>query len=209
MSHRIPRPPLHPRQRLALWVLLLCSIAFPAQAEKADRYQKMEVESDQPGKVDLQNQIVVFNGNVVVSKGTMVIRAARIEVRESAEGYQYATALGSPSQPATFRQKREGVNETIEGEAERLEYDSKSDTIRFSGKASVRRLRDGTVADEVTGALITYDNTAELFTVSGGASAATPTNPTGRVRAVLSPRQGTPAAAEAASAAASSPGGRR
>jgi lipopolysaccharide export system protein LptA len=188
-------------------VMLLCSILVPAHAEKADRYKKMEVESDQPGKVDLQNQIVVFNGNVVVTKGTMVIRAARIEVRESPDGYQVATAIGSPSQLATFRQKRDGVDEFIEGEAERLEYDSKNDTIRFVNKASVKRLRGTTVADEVSGALITYDNTAELFTVAGGASAATPSNPTGRVRAVLSPRQGTPAAAEAASAVP--PGARR
>jgi len=188
---------------LPLCALLLGAMATPVQAEKADRLKKMEVESDQPGKVDLQNQIVVFNGNVVVTKGTMVIRASRIEVRESPDGYQYATAIGSTSQPAGFRQKREGVNEFIEGEAERLEYDSKADTIRFINKAAVKRLRGSTVADEVTGALITYDNTAELFTVSGGTSAATPANPTGRVRAVLTPRSDSPAAAEAASAAAS------
>jgi len=191
--------------RLAAACLLLLATALPAQAEKADRLKKMEVESDQPGKVDLQNQIVVFNGNVVVTKGTMVIRANRIEVRESPEGYQYATAIGSSNQLAGFRQKREGVNEFIEGEAERLEYDSKADTIRFVNKASVKRLRGTAVADEVTGALITYDNTAELFTVSGGATAATPANPTGRVRAVLTPRPDSPAAAEAASAAASGP----
>jgi lipopolysaccharide export system protein LptA len=189
-------------------VLALAVFALPAQAEKADRLQKMEVESDQPGKVDLQNQIVVFNGNVVVTKGTMVIRANRIEVRESPEGYQYATAVGSSGQLAGFRQKREGVNEFIEGQAERLEYDSKADTIRFINKASVKRLRGTDVADEVTGALITYDNTAELFIVSGGASAATPANPTGRVRAVLTPRQDSPAAAEAASAASAAKGGK-
>lgn len=195
--------PTLPTRLLCLGALVLWAVATPALAEKADRLKKMEVESDQPGKVDLQNQIVVFNGNVVVTKGSMVIRANRIEVRESPEGYQYATAIGSPNQLAGFRQKREGVNEFIEGEAERLEYDSKTDTIRFTGKASVKRLRGTAVADEVTGALITYDNTAELFTVSGGSSAATPANPTGRVRAVLTPREGTPAAAEAASAAAS------
>lgn len=191
---------------LAVGLLALGAALGPAHAEKADRLAKMEVESDQPGKVDLQNQIVVFNGNVVVRKGTMVIRAARIEVRESTDGYQTALASGTASQLASFRQKREGVDEHIEGEALRLEYDSKSDTIRFVDRAAVRRLRGSEVADEVTGALITYDNTAELFTVAGGATAATPANPTGRVRAVLSPRPGTPAAAEAASAAAAASG---
>jgi lipopolysaccharide export system protein LptA len=202
--HAAMNTPHTPLSRLVpICALLFAAFAAPVHAEKADRLKKMEVESDQPGKVDLQNQIVVFNGNVVVSKGTMVIKANRIEVRESPEGYQYATAIGSTNQPASFRQKREGVNEFIEGEAERLEYDSKADTIRFVNKAAVKRLRGSTVADEVTGALITYDNTAELFTVSGGTSAATPANPTGRVRAVLTPRPDSPAAAEAASAAAS------
>ena len=172
-------------------LLLAASIGLTpglAHAEKADRLQKMEVESDQPGKVDLQNQVVTFNGNVVVTKGTMQIKAARIEVRESADGYQSATAIGSPTQPATFRQKRDGIEEYIEGEAERLDYDSKADTIRFTNKAKVRRLRCSEVADQVSGAVIKYDNTAEVFTVEGGAAAATASNPTGRVIAVLSPR---------------------
>ncbi|MGE5865627.1 MAG: lipopolysaccharide transport periplasmic protein LptA [Rhizobacter sp.] len=193
----------------SLWclvpALVAALMATPALAERADRLKKMEVESDQPGKVDLQKQIVTFNGNVVVTKGTLTLRADRIEVRESADGYQVAIATGTPGQPARFRQKREGVDEYIEGEAERLEYESKADTLRLINQAHVRRLRGSEVADEVSGALIVYDNAAEVFTVSGGAKAATPANPTGRVRAVLAPRAGTPAAAEAASAAASRP----
>lgn len=200
--------PLSPRLRrllpaCAFLAVVMAMAAAPARAEKADRLKPLEVESDLPGKVDLQSQVVVFNGNVVVTKGTMVIRAARIEVRESPEGYQYATAIAGSGQLATFRTKRDNVNEFIEGEAERLEYDGKADSIRFINRAHVKRLRGTTVADEVTGAVITYDNTAELFTVSGGPTAATPSNPTGRVRAVLTPRSGTPAAAEAAASGAS------
>jgi lipopolysaccharide export system protein LptA len=50
----------------------------------------------------------------------------------------------------------------------------------------VRRLRAGTVADEITGATIVWDNTSEIFKVEGGATSAA--NPTGRVRVILSPR---------------------
>ncbi len=194
--------------------LLLVATAFcfsTAHAEKADRLKKMEVESDQSGKADLQNQVVVFNGNVVVTKGTMVIRAARIDIKETADGYRLATATGSSTQPASFRQKREGVNEFIEGEAERLEYDGKSDTVRFVNKASVRQLRGNAVGAEATGALITYDATSELFTVSGSgnAPASTPANANnGRVRFVFTPREGSAAAAEAASQPASAGGSR-
>jgi lipopolysaccharide export system protein LptA len=203
----LPRPhPLLPAARSTLAGLLLCSMLVPALAEKADRYQKMEVESDQSGKVDLQNQVVTFSGNVVITKGTLVIRAARVEVRQTPDGYQYATAFGGPAL-ATFRQKRDGVNEFIEGEAERLEYDGRADTVRFVNKAQGRRTRGGAVVDEVTGALITWDNTAELFTVAAAPGApATSTTPAvagGRARAVFSAPQGSPAAAEAASASAS------
>jgi len=172
----------------------------PAQAEKADRFKPLNVEADLPGKIDLLNQYVVFNGNVVVTKGTMTIRANRIEVRESADGYHTAVAFGSPSQHATFRQKRDAPDEYIAGDAERLEYDGKSDVIRFVNNASVKRLRGSETSDEISGNLVTYDSGTEVFNVTGGAPA-TAANPSGRVRAVLTPREGSAAAAEAARAA--------
>ena len=188
------------RGRLAARVAVaLLLVAGAAHAERADRFKPLQVEADLPGKIDLLKQFVVFNGNVVVTKGTMTMRASRIEVHETPEGYHTAVAIGSAEKPATFRQKRDGVDEWIEGEAERLEYDGKSDTVRFVGRASVRRLRGAAVADEITGNLITYDSIAEVFSVSGGAPA-TAANPGGRVRAVLSPREGSRAAAAAASA---------
>lgn len=180
--------------------LCALALALPAAAERADRTKPLNVEADQPGKIDLLKQFVLFTGNVVVTKGTMVIRAARIEVRETPDGYHTAVAIGAPGRPATFRQKRDSVDEYIEGEAERLEYDGKADTIRFVTNASVRRLRGSTVADELAGNLVSYDSISEVFNVSGGASP-TATNPGGRVRAVLTPREGTAAASEAARAA--------
>jgi len=193
---------------LALVLAGLATVATsPVQAEKADRFKPLNVEADLPGKIDLLNQYVVFNGNVVVTKGTMTIRASRIEVRESPDGYHTAVAFGSPTQHATFRQKRDAPDEYIAGDAERLEYDGKSDVIRFVNNASVRRLRGSETSDEISGNLVTYDSGTEVFNVTGGAPA-TPSNPGGRVRAVLTPKEGSAAAAEAAraaSAAASAP----
>ena len=121
---------------------LLCAAALtPALAEKADRSKPLTIEADQPSSVDLLKQVVVFNGNVVVAQGTMAIRAERVEVRERPDGHRSATALGSAGKPAVFRQKRDGVDETIEGSAERIEYDSRGDVVRFAGNAQVRRLR--------------------------------------------------------------------
>jgi lipopolysaccharide export system protein LptA len=170
-----------------------------ALAEKADRSKPMIIEADQPGSVDLQRQVVTFNGNVVISQGTMLLRAERVELRERPDGYREAKAFGSAEHPATFSQKRDGVAETIEGTAERIEFDARTDTLRLAGNAAVRRLRSGVVADEITGSLITWDNTNELFKVTGGA--VSPANPGGRVRAVFAPREDVAASPEPAASA--------
>lgn len=157
-----------------------------AQAEKADRTQQMFIEADRQGKADLLGQVMVYSGNVVISQGSMLLRAERIEMRTMADGYRAATATGQAGKPATWRQRRDGGDETVEGSADRIDFDGRADTLRFLGNSMVRRLRAGAVADEITGGTILWNNLAEVFTVEGGAKSAT--NPTGRVRAVLSPR---------------------
>ncbi len=191
------RPARLPRAVCAL--ALAAAAVLPAHAERADRGKPLSVAADREGTVDLIKQVVVFTGDVVVTKGTIVIKAARVEVRESADGFRTAVAIGAPSQPASFRQKREGVDEYIEGQADRLEYDARGDVVRFQGHAVVTRLRGTAVADKITGNLITYDNTAEVFSVEGGATSGASD---GRVRAVLSPREGSAAAAAASAASA-------
>lgn len=179
---------------------LLCCCAVAAWAERADRTRPMTLESDQPCTVSLLKQTSVCSGNVVVSQGTLQLRADKLELRETPEGYQMALATGSPGKPATYRQKRDGTDETVEGQATRIDYDSRAGTLRFEGAAVVRRLRGSTVADEIQGQQITWDSTAESFNVQGGA--ATASNPGGRVRAVITPRVPTDDPATAASAPA-------
>ena len=173
---------------LALSVVLVVG-AGPALAEKADRDQPMNAEADAL-RYDDARQTSVFTGNVVITKGTIVIRGAQVEVRQDAQGGQFGVVNGSP---AFFRQKRDGVDEFIEGTAQRIEYDSQADTVRFIGNALLRRLTGGRINDETTGALIVYNNATDVFTVDGGPSNKTPGNPTGRVRAMLTPVPAPPA----------------
>ena len=188
---------------LAAAVAVLGLAVTPAHAEKADRSKPMVVEADRPSTVDLQRQVVVFSGNVSIAQGTMMMRAERVEMREMPDGYRTAVALGSAGKPATWRQRRDGVDEIVEGSADRIELDSRADTLRFLGNGAVRRLRGGAVADEITGGSIVWDNTAEVFKVEGGATSAT--NPSGRVRVILSPRADTISPPAAASATATAP----
>ncbi|WP_418317292.1 lipopolysaccharide transport periplasmic protein LptA [Piscinibacter sakaiensis] len=189
------RPPF---SLLAAPLLLLVGLAStPASAERADRGKPLEVVADTQGSIDVLKQVVAFSGNVVITKGTLTIKADRVEVREGPNGFRTAIAIGS-TQPATFRQKRDGVDEYIEGNAARLEYDERGEVVRFINNASVRRLQGRSVAEEITGELITYDGTSEVFTVSGGTSRNAAGGNGGRVRAVLTPRPGSEAAAAAA-----------
>jgi lipopolysaccharide export system protein LptA len=186
---------------------LALALVAAAHAERADRLQRINIDADL-SHVDVQGQAVTYTGNVIISRGTLVIRAARVEVRELPSGYYTAVAFGAAGKPATFRQKRDGVDEFFEGEAERLEYDGRSNLIRFVNKAELRQLRGATLASDTSGDLIVYDATTEKITVSGNSAKPTALNPGGRVRSVLIPREGTEAAAEiaaAASAAASAP----
>lgn len=184
----------------AVLLLLVAGAPMPAQAERADRNKPLVMEADRPGILDYQRQVLVFNGNAVITQGTMVLRAERIELREMPDGYRAATAIGAGAgKPATWRQRRDGVDETVEGSADRIEFDGRADTLRFVGNGAVRRLRGATVSDEITGSVIVWDNTTEVFKVEGGA--ASPANPAGRVRVILSPR--------AESASAPAPGGNR
>lgn len=170
---------------LLIAVLALCGGL--ANAEKADRNKPMNVEADALRHDDLK-QTSIFTGRVVLTKGTILLRGARIDVRQDAEGYQFGVVTAEPGKLAFFRQKREGLDEFIEGEGETIEYDSRADTVKFIKKAQLRRYRGANLSDELTGALILYDNTTDVFTIDGSVARGSPGAPGGRVRAMLSPK---------------------
>lgn len=171
-------------------VLVGCLLALgglgAAQAERADRDKPMNAEADAL-RYDDGKQISVFTGNVVITKGTIVIRGDRVEVRQDAQGNQFGQVLGSPAAQAFFRQKRDGVDEYIEGVADRIDYNGQADNVKFQGRAVLRRYRGTALSDETAGSLIVYDNLAETFSVDGGTANRTAANPSGRVRAMLTP----------------------
>ena len=195
---------MNPLSTLLIAMALL--LALPARAEKADRDKPMNAEADALRYDDLK-QTSVFTGNVVITKGTILIRGARVDVVQDAEGYQQAVVIAEPGKLAYYRSKREGVDETIEGEGERIEYDGRADNVKFIRQAVMRRYVAGKLADESHGTLIRYENTTDVFTVDGSVQAKpTAANPSGRVRAVLSPRNQAPAvAAPAVRAPAAAP----
>lgn len=189
----LSRPGVFPRfagqavLRRAL-IVALAGVAASAQADRSDRLQPLNFAADQ-ARVEDNQRLNILTGRVEITKGTIVLRAERVEVRQKPDGTQTAVATGGAGGLAFFRQRRDGLNEFIEGEAERIEYDGAADEVRFIGRALMRRLEGSTVADQVQGQTIVYDSRKEVFQVKGGSRPdATP----GRVKGVIAPRSETP-----------------
>jgi lipopolysaccharide export system protein LptA len=176
-----PDPRLFERScRLLAAVACAGLLAGAAHAEKADRDKPINLEADRV-TVDDVKQLAVFEGNVVLTQGSLVISGDRMEVRQDNDGFRHGTTWGKL---AHFRQKREGFEEIIEGWAERIEYDGRADKVQLFTRAMMKRGQD-----EVRGDYISYDATTEFYQViGGGAKAASANNPEGRVRAVMQPK---------------------
>lgn len=187
---------------------MLAGLVPMAQAEKADRTKPMNIEADAMRYDDLK-QTSVFTGNVVMTKGTIIIRGTRIDVRQDPDGYQYGVVTAAPGKLAYYKQKRDaGTDEWIEGESEVIEYDSRADNVKFIRRAVMRRLYGATVNDESSGPLIVYDQSNDTFTVNGSSlppNAAVAAPQGGRVRAILTPKAAASAPAAGTRPAAAAP----
>ncbi len=184
----------HARKLLTMkWFLTLVfcfGFLYPliSLAERADRGKPIHLEADRATVEDYKRKgefrTSIFVGNVLLTQGTLRIQADKIIMKEDSTGYRYATAYGNL---ASFREKRDGVDEYVEAWSKRVEYDDKTDKIELFGNA---RLKRG--GDEVTGDYITYDIKRDFFQVNGLAEKDNDQQPDGRVRAIIQPRNKQP-----------------
>ncbi len=182
----------------ALLTALLALPAVPALAEKADKEKPTNIEANKMSSDDAK-RMSIFEGNVLLTKGTVVVRADRIVVRQDADGFQFATAYGNP---VRFRQKGdpkagcEGV--WTDGEALRIEVDDRNEQVHLYERARITRDKD-----VVNGEYIFLDQRTEFFSVQAAKGAA-PTAPEGKVTVVLQPKGAAADAGKSAPAAAAS-----
>lgn len=167
---------------IAAVAVAITFVSVRALADRTDRDQPVNVESDTMVADDAK-KIATFEGKVVLTQGTLVIRGDKIVVHQDSDGFQFGVATGNP---ATFRQKRDGSDEYFEGEASRIEYDGKADRVELFDNARLHR--DG--GDDVRGSYISYNAKTEFFTVKSGGGA--PGSGDERVRAVLMPKSKEP-----------------
>ncbi|MBA3031894.1 MAG: lipopolysaccharide transport periplasmic protein LptA [Gammaproteobacteria bacterium] len=167
----------------SLLVLFACTVlgSGAALAERADREKPVHLEASRV-TVDDVKRVHVFEGNVVLTQGTLVIRTAKLVVTQDAEGFQKGVATGGSNGLARFRQKREGKDEYVDGESERIEYDSRAEKAEFFTRAYIK-----SGVDEVRGHYISYDGKTEQYLVTA-VPGASQSSEQGRVTAIIQPK---------------------
>jgi lipopolysaccharide export system protein LptA len=168
-----------------LLVALFCFLlpALSLHAEQSDREKPIALEADRITIDDLK-RMQILEGNVVLTQGTLTIRADKIVVTEDAYGFQRGVAFAGPGGLARFRQKRETRDGWIEGEAERIEYDSHNEIAELFRRAWVK-----SGEDQLHGDYIRYDAISERYLAAAdpGNSKNSAMSPA-RVRALIQPR---------------------
>lgn len=166
---------------------ILTALSVPAFAEKADREKPMNLEADRISMDDVK-KVQIFEGNVILTQGTLQIRTNKLVVTQDADGFQKGVATGGANGLARFRQKREGRDDYIEGESERIEHDARDEKTEFFVRAWVK-----SGLDEVKGHYVSYDALSEkyLVTNAGGDTKSAAGAPQARVRAIIQPRSKT------------------
>ena len=164
-----------------IFIVFLMTI-LPAWGEKADRDKPTQIEANRMSADDVK-RMTIFEGNVILTKGTVAVRAERIIVRQDAEGYQLTSATGAP---VRFKQKldpKEGEKEGqwMDGEALRIEIDERKQTLELFDNARVNR-----GGDQVTGAYIFVDQRSDFYQVTTGKGGKEP----GRVTMTMQPSKG-------------------
>ena len=164
--------------------LILALLSLPAFAERADRDKPTQVEANRIS-IDDAKKIQILEGDVVVTKGTMVLRADRVVITEDQYGFQKGVATGGVNGLARFKQKREGSDDYVEGEGERIEHDAREEKTEFFIRAWVK-----SGLDEVKGQYISYDALTEKYVVTNGAgqTKSAKGEAQARVRAIIQPK---------------------
>ncbi len=163
--------------RSLIYFVCLSLLSFSiARAEKADRDKPVHYRADsQIGKLGEINETTLLD-NVIITQGSMTIRANKIILRQLPDDSYTIAAFGNPM---NFRQKRDGVDEYIEAYAERATFNSKSEILELYNNAKIIRGQDELKSD-----YISYHAGLERFEAKGQST----TGKSSGVRGVFQPK---------------------
>ncbi|WP_370263820.1 lipopolysaccharide transport periplasmic protein LptA [Limnobacter sp.] len=169
--------------------ICLLAVAMPLQALalESDRQQPTTIDANAMTYNEKTN-VNVFTGNVLLTRGSLVIRGDKLTLVERPDGTQFATVEGKP---ARFKQQRDSKTSEvllINGAGNTIEFDGNKSVVTITGNASIQKSSDGQLTESISGSKITYEQNTEFLNVVGAPNNQGQT----RVQAVIKPRPVSP-----------------
>ncbi|MGL6161110.1 lipopolysaccharide transport periplasmic protein LptA [Microbulbifer sp.] len=149
-----PNKFLRPLAAISALILIAQAIALPGDRDQPIKVDAKHFEGDR------SKNLFVYSGNVVITQGSLQIRADRVEVHGNAEGE--INRVIATGKPAHFQQQVQQSQNPVKARAARIEYTVNSDELHLTGDAYVDR--DG---NTLTAERIDYDLASEQMQAQG------------------------------------------
>lgn len=159
------------KNSIAILAVVL-GVSCPATAAKIDFKQPINIDSSRQA-ADLKNKIFSYIDNVVITQGSLIIKADLVQVVTDITTKE--NTYIAKGKPATFKQTLEDGT-PIYLEAEEIKYEPSKNTVIISGSAELRQ-----EGSKVNGSVITYNFLTEQVLADSQNDE--------RVKTVLQPKQ--------------------
>lgn len=152
-------------------MVLASSSAF---ALKDDVNQPINIVSDNQS-LDMEKSVVTFTDNVVITQGSIIIKANKVVITRPAEKSGKKETVEAFGTPVTFHQQLDNGT-PIDGKANKVHYDLGSEFLTLTNNAELKQLDS-----KINGSVITYDVKKQQLKANGTGKS--------RVTTVLIPSQ--------------------
>jgi lipopolysaccharide export system protein LptA len=147
-------------------------VSMQVWALSSDKDQPLEIEADQASIDDAKGE-TIYEGNVMVSQGTLNLRAAKVSL--TYDKNKKVDTIRAQGNPAYFKQRPDGRKDDIKASAQVMEFNVKADILNLRTNAKIEQGKD-----VFTGENITYEAKRGLIKATGGGSK-------GRVKVTVQP----------------------
>jgi len=172
--------------RVLIFILALSALPLSTQANQTDRDKPLIINADQVDFDDVK-QKYTLTGDVLLIRGSMVGTGERGFILVTPEGYQMIDLNGKSNFPASMRQRRETLqDEFMQGIAKDILYDDQKEKLLLVGNATVKRLLNMQMLDQLQGWQIEYEDVKESYKIK---PQKLDLNRPPESRAILSPRK--------------------
>ncbi|HEX4856214.1 MAG TPA: lipopolysaccharide transport periplasmic protein LptA [Limnobacter sp.] len=174
----------YPKSVFSILAACLIASGHQAMALESDKRQPTTIDANQMTYSEKSN-VNVFTGNVLLTRGSLVIRGDKLTLTERSDGSQFAVVEGKP---ARFKQQRDSRIPSevllINGSANSIEFDGSKSVVTLTGAASIEKSTNGQLTESISGTRITYEQNTEFLNVVGSTGSTGQT----RVQAVIKPK---------------------